>query len=883
MSGKIIRLEDCIPVALVTDNAIVARDGAITIGWEVFPPEEYTVTQESYDSMTTLMASAFRGLPEWTMVHRQDIYRKRFYHSERTGHFLDDSYSAHFEGRSFLEHRQFIWFSFNPSRDGKAGTMKGTLQGSASGIRYRTPEMKDFIERLRHFESRCSEFISVFTSAGGFRSRRLLDSDLEGERSGESGILEDYKNWFASPQEGTDISQKEGTYLDRDSRRMFSYSFARTDDMPGEVSNTVKVRTLSTSDCDILLSSASPIGSDLPYEHIVNFYYLVPNQADALRDLDRRKKNMTSMSKGSAENTVNAEGIAEFINLIHAESTVAVYTHMNLFVWGEKEQELAMRGAAGAALSQMGLTGKMNTFDTPQLWFAAFPGGELEIGEDNLMIAELEMSMCFGINESFIRDFPGGTLRITDRHRHTPVVIDTQQGAYDAKLIENYNAFILGPSGSGKSFFTNWYVRNCFDAGQHVFIIDKGDSYEGLCSLIHEETQGEDGIYYTWSAEHPFAYAPFLGCRHWGDDETDTGMTFLMSLLKIIWTPKGGWDSVSNPVLYSFISDFISTLPDNGSDPVFEDFYRYLKEVIRPRILQESCDGALESMTRDDLKKIIAEKGLDIKFKGKSTEKIRQELASALPKPQPYIVGGEAVSPDLFDIRSFCIALAPYGESERFGFLLNEKNPADLFKSRFVVFEVDAISDIDPTLYALCTFCIIHSFERKMRSDETAFRLMFIEEAWQAIATEGTAEYLRGLWKTARKYHTSATVVTQQVSDIISSPIIKDAILNNSPVKILLDQQSNAASFEDISNLLGLSPIDRALVRSVGRNLAEDTKYKEVFITLGGKKSGVFALEVSPQEALVYESDKVKKQPLFDLARECGSIRTAIRKLTTKS
>lgn len=879
MNGKVLRLEDCIPVALVSDNVIIARDGSVTLGWELFPPEEYTVSQESYDTMTTLMASAFRGLPPWTMVHRQDVYRRKIYHSEPTGHFLDDSFSSHFEGRPFLDHRQYLWFTFNPSKSGRAGAMKGTLQGASTGIRYHTPEMKGLLEKLQHFQNRCTEFVSVFGSAGGFHSRRLSSEDLEGVPGGRSGVLEDYKNWFASSMDGTDIHQSNGTYLDRDSRRMLSYSFSQTDDMPGEVSNTMKVRALSCADCDILLSSASPIGSDLSYEHIVNFYYLVPDQAEALRDLDRRRKNMTSMSKGSAENTVNAEGIAHFINLIHAESTVAIYTHMNLFLWGDRDFELGMRGAAGAALSQMGLTGKLNTMDMPQLWLAAFPGGEMEIGEDNLMIAELEMAMCMGINESFMRDFPGGTLRITDRHRHTPVVIDTQQGAYDAKLIENYNAFILGPSGSGKSFFTNWYVRNCFDAGQHVFIIDKGDSYEGLCSLIHEETEGRDGIYYKWSAEHPFAFAPFQNCRHWRSDESDTGMSFLMSMLKIIWSPKNGWDSVSNPVLYSIISDFIDTLPDDGRDPVFEDFYKYLREVIRPRIMQDSPVSDTQNMDREQLKELIASRNLLVKVKGKSTDQVREEVASSLPKAKPYIVGGEAITNDLFDIRSLCIALAPYGVGGRFGFLLNEQHPADLFKSRFVVFEVDAISEIDPTLYALCTFCIIHSFERKMHSDDTAFRLMFIEEAWQAIATEGTAEYLRSLWKTARKYHTSATVVTQQVSDIISSPVIKDAILNNSPVKILLDQQSNAASFDDISNLLGLSPIDRALVRSVGRNLAEGARYKEVFITLGGKKSGVFALEVSPEEALVYESDKVKKRPMFEEAKVCGSIRQAIKNL----
>ena len=135
MGRNVIQLEQCVPVAFVADGAIVARDGAVTIGWELFPPEEYTVTQEQYDTMTTLMASAFRGLPEWTMVHKQDIYRKRRYHSDSGGQFLDDCFSAHFEGREYLEHRQYLWFTFNPAIPGRSGAMKGTLQGAAGGIR----------------------------------------------------------------------------------------------------------------------------------------------------------------------------------------------------------------------------------------------------------------------------------------------------------------------------------------------------------------------------------------------------------------------------------------------------------------------------------------------------------------------------------------------------------------------------------------------------------------------------------------------------------------------------------------------------------------------------------------------------------------------------
>ena len=848
MEGRTLRLERCIPVALVADGAVLARDGAVTVGWELYPPEEHSVTQERYDAMTEAFATALRGLPEWTMVHRQDIYRRRLYHGGSRGGFLDGCFSQHFEGRAYLEHVQYVWFTMNPAVPGPAGALKGALQGAASGIRYRTPELRGLGETLRRFESRCAEFVASFASGAGIRARRVTTEDLEGVQGGADGILEEYLRWFGDPTDGTDLVQTDGTYLDRGGRRMLSHSFSRTDDLPGEVSNTVRVRSLSGDEDVLLLSGGSPLGSGLAHEHVVNFYWLVPSRQHALRELDRRMKSMSSMSRGSAENTVNAEGIARFIDLVHAESTAAVYTHMNILSWGPREEELAIRGAVGAALSSMGLTGRLNTTDTPQLWLAGLPGGAMEVGEDNLMIAELEQSACLSVNESFMRDFPGGTLRITDRRRHVPVLVDTQQGAYDAKLIENYNAFILGPSGSGKSFFTNWYVRSCYDLGQHVFIIDKGGSYEGLCAVIREETGGRDGVYHTWSAEHPFAFAPFEGCRGWGTERDGaSGPGFLISLMKIIWSPRGGWDAASDAVLFRIVSDFLDALPPDGEDPLFEDFLRFVREEVRPRILREPAP------------------------RGRSRK--------AVPAAEPYLVGGVEVTPAVFDIRSLCIALDPYGAAGRFGFLLNGRRPADLFTSRFAVFEVDAVSETDPTLYALCTFCIIHAFGRKMRSGSDEFRLLFIEEAWQAVATEGTADYLRGLWKTARKYHTSATVVTQQVSDIISSPVIKDAIIGNSPVKILLDQRSNAATFGEIAQLLGLSPVERALVRSVGRDLPEDARYREVFISLGGKRSGVYALEVSPEEALVYESDRVKKRPLMEEARRRGSIRAAARAL----
>lgn len=835
---KTLKLEECIPATLVENGVILARDGSVTIGWEILPPQEYIVPQESYDSIVSLMASAFRGLPEWTMVHRQDIYARRLYRSDIEGSFLDGCFSRHFDGRSYLEHRQFLFFTISPGHPGKVGAMKSTLQGAAAGIHYRAPKQDGLEASLAQFENRAQEFISVFADANGMGARRLSSEDLEGSGTNQ-GLLDAYVNWFDDSGQVSDICQEDGTFLCRAGKRMFSYSFSRTDDLPGEVDNTMTVKDLSSATEKVLLSAGSPIGSLLDCEHIVNSYFLFPDQQEALRDLDRKRKRMTSMSSGNAENTVNAEGVTNFINMIHSDSTAAIYTHMNVFVWGDEKEQMALRGAAGAALSRMGLLSKMNTLDMPQLWLAAMPGGEMELGEDNFMIAELEQALCLGINESFIRDIPGGTLRICDRHRHVPVITDTQEAAYRAKLIENYNAFILGPSGSGKSFFTNWYVRNCYDRGQHVFIIDKGDSYEVLCALINEESGGRDGTYHTWSADHPYSFNPFMGWKQWADDEENNGLNFLISLLRIIWEPSSGWNSSTLPVLDCTVGDFL-TQWKGTEDPLLSDYIDYLGTEIGPRI-----DPSLVK-------------------KGKKKAKL-----------DPYMVGYSPVTAEKFDVSDFLTALQPFSKDGKFGFLLNNPTPPDLFTSRFAVFEMDAVESQNELVYKICTLCIMNAFERKMRSIR-GFKLMVIEEAWKAIATASMADYLRNLWKVARKFHTSATVVTQQISDIISSDVIKDAILGNSPVKILLDQKSNAGSFEDMSRLMGLSPIERALVRSVGRSLDPRFNYKEAFITLGGNRSAVYALEVSPEESWAYESDKDEKAPLLERARELGSMKAAL-------
>ena len=212
---------------------------------------------------------------------------------------------------------------------------------------------------------------------------------------------------------------------------------------------------------DLGLAIVEPQGKNLLFP-IAKTLKGIP-QGDMLREAGGRKRRMTSMSQ-NAENKSGAEELDEFLELSHKESLTCVKAHTNILVWGEEHQEQELRSRISSALSGMNILCVQNTCDTHVLWYSAYPGAAGEISGDNLMTRELKNFLCLGINETFDSDIPDGILKMCDRIRHIPLKIDIQEAAYRDGLIDNYNAFILGGSGTGKSFFTNYFVRSCYDA-----------------------------------------------------------------------------------------------------------------------------------------------------------------------------------------------------------------------------------------------------------------------------------------------------------------------------------------------------------------------------------------------------------------------------------
>ncbi|HRB79468.1 MAG TPA: TraG family conjugative transposon ATPase [Niabella sp.] len=371
-------------------------------------------------------------------------------------------------------------------------------------------------------------------------------------------------------------------------------------------------------------------------------------------------------------------------------------------------------------------------------------------------------------------------------------------------------------SGSGKSFFTNHMVRSYYENGAHIVLVDVGHSYKGLCDLV-------DGYYFTYSETDPIRFNPFYIGE--GDSLDIEKKESIKTLLLALWKKDDENFSRSEYVaLSNALQGYFDALEeDKNIFPCFNSFYEYLQT------------DFLEVLSKDKVKERH------------------------------------------FDVDNFLFVLRPYYKGGEFDFLLNVDKNLDLLQQRFIVFELDNIKD--SILFPVVTLIIMEVFISKMRKLKGIRKMILIEEAWKALMREGFAAYIKYLFKTVRKFFGEAIVVTQEVEDITSSPVVKQAIINNSDCKILLDQSKYQNKFDQIQELLGLTEKEKALVLSVNKANDPNLKYKEVFISLGGILSKVYRTEVSPEEYLAYTTEEREKVKVQEYAERYNSIEQGIKRL----
>ena len=608
------------------------------------------------------------------------------------------------------------------------------------------------------------------------------------------------------------------------------HTLSDVEDLPGEVATDSRYEKLSTDRSDCRLSFAAPIGLLLPCNHIYNQYVFIDDSAANLQKFEKMAKNMHSLSRYSRSNQINKEWIDEYLNEAHSFGLTSVRCHCNVMAWSDDREELKrIRNEVGSQLAQMECKPRHNTVDTPTLFWAAIPGNAADFPAEESFYTFIEQAVCFFSQETNYRNSPSPFgIKMVDRLTGKPLHLDISDLPMKKGIITNRNKFVLGPSGSGKSFFMNHLVRQYYEQGTHVVLVDTGNSYQGLCEMINKKTKGDDGIYFTYTEEKPISFNPFYTDDFVYDvEKKDSIKTLLLTLWK---SEDDKITKTESGELGSAVTAYIDRIKaDRSITPNFNTFYEFMR------------DG------------------------------YRHELESRAIK----------VGKDDFNIDNFLTTLRQYYSGGRYDFLLNSRENIDLLGKRFIVFEIDAIKE-NRELFPVVTIIIMEAFINKMRRLKGIRKQLIVEEAWKALSSASMSEYLKYLYKTVRKYFGEAIVVTQEVDDIISSPVVKEAIINNSDCKILLDQRKYMNKFDAIQDLLGLTDKERGQILSINMANNPSRLYKEVWIGLGGTQSAVYATEVSAEEYLTFTTEETEKMEVLALADKLGSIESAIKQLADK-
>ena len=817
-------LESKFPLLRVENNCIISKFADITAAYRVTLPELFTLTGEEYEALHGAWLKALKVLPDYTVVHKQDFFIEERYTAPNDGSersFLARSYERHFNERPYLRHTCYLFVTKTTSE-----RMRQTSASSVLCRGFIVPrEMRD-TDAVTRFLEAAEQMERILNDSGLVRVERLTEAEIVGTAD-DAGLLARY---FALSDErrpvvNEDIRLDPGVMRIGD-KYLSMHTLSDLDVLPQSVATDFRYERLSTDRSDCRLSFAAPVGLLLSCNHVYNQVIFLDDHDETLKRLEASARNMNSLAAYSRSNAINREWIEMYLNEAHSQGLRSVRCHCNVMTWAESESELKrIRNDVGSQLALMGCTPHHNTVDVPVLFWAAIPGNEADFPAEESFYTFLDQALCLFNGETNYRSSlsPFG-IKMSDRLSGIPIHLDISDLPMKRGTITNRNKFILGPSGSGKSYLTNHLVRQYWEQGSHILLVDTGNSYQGLCSLIHAKTKGRDGVYFTYTEEAPIAFNPFYVEDGVYDVEKRES---LKTLLLTLWKRESEEPTRSEEVaLSNAVNLYLSKLrADRSIVPSFDTFYEFV-ETDYHRLLEQ---------------KRVREKD--------------------------------------FDIANFLNVLEPYYKGGEYDYLLNSDKQLDLLDKRFIVFELDNISS-NRTLLPVVTLIIMETFISKMRRLKGVRKVILIEECWKALTSANMSAYIRYLYKTVRKYFGEAVVVTQEVDDIISSPIVKESIINNADCKILLDQRKYLSKFDGIQRLLGLTDKEKAQILSINLSNAPERLYKEVWIGLGGVQSAVYATETSVEEYLTYTTEESEKMKVMELTGKLGGdIEAAIRQL----
>ena len=785
------------------------------------PVQKYSADIDSYYDFTHLFTALAQTLGEGYAIHKQDIFVRKQFASEPTDgqEFLSSSYFRYFKGRPYTDSLCYLTIT----QEAKKSRL----------FSFDSKKWRDFLVKIRKVHDQLRD--------GGVQARFL--NKAEASEYVDRYFAMNFKDRTVSM---TNFKADDETVSMGD-KRCKVYSLVDVDcaALPSQIRPYTNIEVNNTEMPVDLVSVVDniPDAETVVYNQII----FLPNQKRELSLLDKKKNRHASIP--NPNNQMAVEDIKRVQEVIARESKQLVYTHFNMVVAVSAGADLQKcTNHLENAFGRMGIHISKRAYNQLELFVGSFPGNCYTLNEEyDRFLTLSDAAMCLMYKERVLHS-EETPLKIyyTDR-QGVPVAIDITGKEGKNKLTDNSNFFCLGPSGSGKSFHMNSVVRQLHEQGTDVVMVDTGNSYEGLCEYL-------GGKYISYTEERPITMNPFrINREEYNIEKID----FLKNLILMIWK---GSDSQIPEIEFRIVEQIII----DYYDAYFNGFTRYTDEQ-REVLLKNLFAAASRKNPNKPPREVdeMVRKQIEVLEARRAALKVSELNFNSFFDYSFDRLEQICTENDITTISysTYSTMLQPFYKGGAYEKILNENVDSALFDETFIVFEVDAIKE-NKKLFPIVTLIIMDVFLQKMRIKKTR-KVLVIEEAWKAIASPLMAEYIKFMYKTARKFWASVGVVTQEIQDIIGSEIVKEAIINNSDVVMLLDQSKFKERFDEIRKILGLTEVDCKKIFTINRLENKDGRsfFREVFIRRG-TTSGVYGVEEPHECYMTYTTERAEKEAL---------------------
>lgn len=792
--------------------------------------QKYSANTDAYYEFANLFSALAQALGEGYALHKQDIFVRKKFSEDGTGkEFLSESYFRYFKDRAYTDNETFLII---------------TQENKKSRLLSYDPKLwKDFKVKIRKVQD------------------QLHDAGLDTEflDAGEVKMYVDrfFTQNFVDKHFAFNNFRIDEECIEMGDHKTKIYSLIDVDvaNLPGLIRPYTNIEVNNTSMPVDLLShiDAIPEAECVVYNQMI----FMPNQKRELALLDKKKNRSASLA--NPNNLLAVEDIKKVQDVIARESKQLVYVHYNLMVTVPRHVDIQKcTNHLENSFGKQGIHISKHAYNQLELFVASFPGNCYAMNEDYDRFLTLSDAATCLLYKEHIQHSEDTPLKIyyTDR-QGVPVAVDITGKEGAKKMTANSNFFCLGPSGSGKSFHLNSVVRQLHEQGTDIVMVDTGNSYEGLCEYF-------GGKYIAYTEEKPISMNPFKITK---DEYNIEKKDFLRNLILLIWKGQDHADNITeiektmlDKVIEEYYSNYFSG--ENSYTPMRES-------QVRKKLERSLSSKNVNKSHEDIMKEVDATIGRLAKKRGNlKVNKLSFNTFFDFATVDIEIVCTEN-GIDTINYNEFSTMLEAFYSGGIYEKILNEDVDSSLFDETFIVFEVDAIKE-NPKLFPIVTLIIMDVFLQKMRLKKNR-KALIIEEAWKAIASPLMADYIKYLYKTVRKFWGMVGVVTQEIQDIISSPIVKEAIINNSDVMMLLDQSKFKERFDDIKKVLGLTDVDCKKIFTINRlqNKEGRAYFNEVFVRRG-TESAVFGVEEPHECYMTYTTERLEKDALKLYKKELG-------------